>query len=77
MSVIQIPPKTKTKLTALIAQRDQLQVALNGVNGTIESVVEAMRETMNVPDTWTLENLDRGFVPPAGELAETGDPNHE
>ncbi len=77
MSIIAIPPKTKAKLTSLIAQRDQLQTALNGANAAIDGIVEAMRETMNVPDTWKLENLDRGFVPPPGDIAETGDPNHE
>ena len=77
MAVIAVPPKTKAKLTQLIAQRDQLQAALNGVQTSIDGVVETMRELMDVPDTWTLTNLERGFVPPEGEVAETGDPNHE
>ena len=36
---------------------------------SIDGVVETMRELMNVPDTWTLTNLERGFVPPEGEVA--------
>jgi hypothetical protein len=70
MSVILIPPKTKAKLTALIAQRDQLQVALNGVTSNLENIVDAMRETMNVPETWRLDNLDAGFVAPPEEPAD-------
>lgn len=64
MTTGQIPPKTKARLTTLIAQRDQLQTALNGVQVSIEGIVDAMRETMNIPEDWTLDNLDRGFVAP-------------
>lgn len=70
MSVIAIPPKTKAKLSELILER-------NRITGTIDGLVDALREAMNVPDSWQLYNLDVGFAPPPGEVAETGDPNHE
>lgn len=70
MSVIPIPQATKENLKALDAEIASAQRAMN-------AIVITMRQTMNIPDTWTLTNLERGFVPPAGEIAETGDPNHE
>ncbi len=73
----QLPPKTKARLVSIIQQRDKAQAVVAGLNTAIEEVVATARELMDIPDDWTLTDVDRGFVPPPGDIAETGDPNHE
>ncbi len=70
MSIIAIPPTAKENLKALNAEISSAQRAIN-------AIVVTLRESMNVPDTWTLTDFDKGFIPPPGDIAETGDPNHE
>lgn len=70
MAVIQVPPKTKAKLSELILERNRL-------NAMIDGIVDVLRETRDVPPDWQLYNLDVGFAPPPGEIAGTDDPNHE
>jgi hypothetical protein len=76
-NVIQLPPKTKARLTNLIQQRNQAQIVVTGLNSTIEEVVAATRELMDIPDTWTLDDIEKGFIAPAAPPSEPTDPNHE
>ena len=58
MYTIQIPPKTRERMTELV---DVIQAA----QGQLQAIEATLRETLNVPDTYTLRNVHEGFVPPA------------
>jgi hypothetical protein len=76
-NVALLPPKTKARLANLIQQRNQAQIVVSGLNTTIEEVVATTRELMDIPDTWTLEDIEKGFIDPAPPPSEPTDPNHE
>lgn len=61
---IQLPPKTKARLLALISQRNQAQAVLDTTGRAIDAVVDTARELMNIPDDWTMDDIDQGFLPP-------------
>ncbi len=62
--MIHLPAKTKARLTALITQRNQAQVLLDGYNRTIEEVITTARELLDVPDQWTIADIEQGFMAP-------------
>ena len=76
-NVALLPPKTKARLANLIQQRNQAQIVVGGLNSTIEEVVGATRELMDIPETWTLDDIEKGFIAPAPPPGEPTDPNHE
>ncbi len=76
-NVIQLPPKTKARLTSLIQQRNQAQIVATGYQATVDEVVAATRELMDIPETWTLDDIEKGFIAPAPPPSEPTDPNHE
>lgn len=66
----QLPPKTKALLTGLVAQRNELQTALNGIDASINNVLATARELMDVPTDWTIGEIELGFVPPTQEASD-------
>ena len=53
--IIQLPTKTKEKLTALIQQRETINLMIN-------SIVDATRDALEVPDDYKLDDINIGFV---------------
>jgi hypothetical protein len=76
-NVILLHPKTKARLTNLIQQRNQAQIVATGFQTTIDEVLATARELMDIPETWTLEDIEKGFIAPAAPPSEPTDPNHE
>ena len=61
---ILLPAKTKVILEKKLANRESLQAFLNAENQSINELVEAAREMLEVPDGWMLTNTAVGFVAP-------------
>ena len=56
--VIPLPPKTQATLQNLINGQRTLQAQ-------IDAIVNTARDLLSVPDDYTIDNIDVGFVPPA------------
>ena len=54
---IRLPPKTNAKVAALANEMAKIQQQIN-------DIIDIAKETMGIPDDWTITNLDVGFVPP-------------
>ena len=55
---IPFPPKTAATLRELVGAQRTLQAQ-------IDAIVNTARDLLNVPDDYTIDNIDVGFVPPA------------
>lgn len=58
MRIIQIPPKTQERMVELIT-------AAQGIQRELDAIQLTLRETLDVPDDYSLSNVREGFVPPA------------
>ncbi len=57
---IPIPPQTREKLIKLVEERGRM-------DEKISAIVEAVRESKDVPPDYILQFIDRGFEPPPNE----------
>ena len=70
-AVIALPARTRAILEAKLKEQAALQAMLQQQSQAINELIEAVREMLDVPDGWTLENTGVGFVaPPAQPAAE-------
>lgn len=56
MNVIAIPTKTRERMERVVTQREVL-------NAQLDAIVLTLRDTLNVPDGYTLTDINVGFVP--------------
>lgn len=66
MEAIGLPARTREILEAKLREQQTLQILLKQQNSSIEDLVAAVRELLNVPAGWQLVDLAVGFTPPAG-----------
>ena len=57
---IQLPTPTRERLEALIRSQQETQ-------RVIEATVQAVRESLEIPDDWTISDVRVGFVGPEKE----------
>lgn len=58
MRTIPIPPKTQARMVELIT-------AAQGIQRELDAIQLTLRETLDVPEDYTLRDVREGFVPPA------------
>ena len=58
MDSIQIPPKTQARLIELVTVSQKLQAQ-------IDAIILTLRETLDVPEDYTLTDVRAGFEPAA------------
>lgn len=56
-AAIQLPPQTQERLQQLILQRDSAAAH-------IQQILQTAKELLDVPDDWTIANINVGFMPP-------------
>ena len=69
-TAIALPARTRAILEAKLKEQAALQAMLQQQSQAINELIEAVREMLDVPDGWTLENTGVGFVAPAQPAAE-------
>lgn len=67
---ISLPAKTKAILEKKLANRASLQALLQAENQSIDELIEVARDVLNVPEGWTIQSTDQGFMAPAIQPAD-------
>ena len=64
-SVIPLPTRTRAILEKKISNRASLHALMQAEDQSINDLIVAVRETLGVPDSWSMRNTDEGFTAPA------------
>ncbi len=68
-TVIPLPVRTRAILEKKLANKSALMALAKAEEQSINDMIEAAREMLGVPDSWTIKSTEAGFVAPAGDAA--------
>lgn len=63
---IPLPRRTRTMIEIALREYQHLSAMAQMQKKQVDDLVEAAREMMEVPDDWTIEDVDIGFHPSDG-----------
>lgn len=62
---IALPPRTRSIIEKKLSNKASLMALANAEEQAINDLIEAAREMLGVPDSWTIKSTEAGFVAPA------------
>ncbi len=69
-TVIPLPVRTRAILEKKLANKSALMALAKAEEQSINDMIEAAREMLGVPDSWTIQSTEAGFAAPPAQVVE-------
>ena len=69
-TVIPLPPRTRGIIEKKLSNKAALVALVQAEEKSVDDLIAAAREMLGVPDGWTIQSTETGFVAPPAQVVE-------